>query len=347
MSEPLPISVVIPAYNAEDEIRETLASVLAQTRPPFEIIVVDDGSSDRTAEVARSSEGVTVVSQTNAGVAAARNRGIGLASQPWIALLDADDHWLPEKLALQWEALEATGARLCATDFSFVHPNGERSMGALDTNRGYRRVVEERATPGVVHLARDTVALAVPTGMFLLPSTLVFARQLVTKDETWFLERAALGETPYYNLPEDAEWVLRMLRNTDVALVKRVLVEYRVLIGSLSCNAGRMRFGDVKLGELVCARPENYASGCAGELQRLRRSRFREATTQFLRQLDFGGAFVVAREAYRYRRGPGEAALLVFARAMDWAPARFLARAARALWRGGFKVVALRLFPAR
>ncbi|MHC5190567.1 MAG: glycosyltransferase family 2 protein, partial [Planctomycetota bacterium] len=82
------ISVVIPAYNAEKHIARAIDSVLAQTRPADEIIVVDDGSTDATAEVVRSyGEKVIFIQQENAGVSVARNAGIEAASGDWIAFL--------------------------------------------------------------------------------------------------------------------------------------------------------------------------------------------------------------------------------------------------------------------
>jgi glycosyltransferase involved in cell wall biosynthesis len=96
----LRISVVIPAYNAERFLPRCLKSVFAQTLKPEEVIVVDDGSSDQTAAIA-ASLGATVFSQTNSGLADARNKGMRNASGEWIALLDADDLWAPEKLERQ------------------------------------------------------------------------------------------------------------------------------------------------------------------------------------------------------------------------------------------------------
>jgi len=102
MSDEPTVSVVIPAYNAERYIGETLESVLAQTYRDFEIVVVDDGSTDGTREIVRNyGEPVRLVEQPNSGPAAARNRGIREARGELIAFIDADDLWLPEKLALQ------------------------------------------------------------------------------------------------------------------------------------------------------------------------------------------------------------------------------------------------------
>src|ERR1044071_9784434 len=95
------VSVVIPAYNAERYLGEAIESVLAQTYAPLETIVVDDGSSDGTAAVARSHPGVTLISQENAGPAAARNRGFAASRGELIAFHDADDLMTPDKLAVQ------------------------------------------------------------------------------------------------------------------------------------------------------------------------------------------------------------------------------------------------------
>jgi glycosyltransferase involved in cell wall biosynthesis len=96
------ISVIIPAHNAEATLAETLASVVTQTLPPDEIIIVDDGSTDRTAKIAASAHAsVRVVCQANRGAAAALNAGLRLAVGDEIAFIDADDLWAKEKLSTQ------------------------------------------------------------------------------------------------------------------------------------------------------------------------------------------------------------------------------------------------------
>jgi len=100
------VSCVIPVYNGERYLAEAIASVLAQTYRPIELIVVDDGSTDGSAEVARSFYQVRYFYRPHRGLGAARNQGVGLARGSFFAFLDADDVWLPDKLTLQMAAFE-------------------------------------------------------------------------------------------------------------------------------------------------------------------------------------------------------------------------------------------------
>jgi glycosyltransferase involved in cell wall biosynthesis len=107
------VSVVICAFNEEEHIGRLLQSLKGQTRPPAEVIVVDDGSRDATAEAleALGDPRVTVVRNAfGRGVAGARNRGIERAAHPWIAFLDDDDRWSPDKLRVQLDRAEAEAA---------------------------------------------------------------------------------------------------------------------------------------------------------------------------------------------------------------------------------------------
>jgi glycosyltransferase involved in cell wall biosynthesis len=100
----LPVSVVIPAYNRAGMLPRAIRSAWAQSpTPPAEVVVVDDASSDRTATVASENGARVIGHNENLGAAAARNTGVEAAGQPWIALLDSDDEWLPHHLATLWE----------------------------------------------------------------------------------------------------------------------------------------------------------------------------------------------------------------------------------------------------
>ena len=117
----LSISVVIPAYNAAATIVRAIDSVLAQSRLPDEIIVIDDGSTDETSKrIKKYGAQVRYVYQENAGPSVARNKGIEAANSEWIAFLDADDEWLPETLDLQCELL-GRNKHLVWTTANFYH----------------------------------------------------------------------------------------------------------------------------------------------------------------------------------------------------------------------------------
>jgi glycosyltransferase involved in cell wall biosynthesis len=108
MSDALRISVVIPAYNAEKYLAEALESVWAQTRQPFEVVAIDDGSTDGTAAVLEANaDRIRTMRQENQGICAARNAGIAMAEGDVIAFLDSDDLWPEESLEARAAVLEA------------------------------------------------------------------------------------------------------------------------------------------------------------------------------------------------------------------------------------------------
>ena len=123
---PVSVGVVIPTFNRAHLLGRALDSVLAQTLRPRQIVVVDDGSTDATAELLAKYPDVECLRQENCGVSAARNLGIRHCGCDWIALLDSDDEWLPEKLRVQFEALaENPGHRLIHSDEIWIR-NGRR-----------------------------------------------------------------------------------------------------------------------------------------------------------------------------------------------------------------------------
>lgn len=116
------VSVVIPTYNRAGLLERALASIAQQSFPASEVLIVDDGSDDETLEmVGERFPAFEVLSQPNRGVSSARNRGIRAARHEWIALLDSDDEWTPDKLEAQIAALDAEpGRRLVHCDETWV-----------------------------------------------------------------------------------------------------------------------------------------------------------------------------------------------------------------------------------
>src|ERR1700694_2891614 len=103
-SNPL-VSCIVPVYNGERYLRSALESIFAQDYRPLEVIVVDDGSSDKSAVIAQDFKQVRYMHQTNQGVATARNAGLAAARGEFIAFLDQDDLWMSDKLSIQIEHL--------------------------------------------------------------------------------------------------------------------------------------------------------------------------------------------------------------------------------------------------
>jgi glycosyltransferase involved in cell wall biosynthesis len=196
------VSCVIPAYNAERYLDRALNSVLEQSRPPQEIIVVDDGSMDGTAAVLEAyGSRLRVVRQENAGPAAARNRGIRMAAGELICFQDADDEWHRDKLAKQLALFDACPAvGVCITRLRNVWAQH------LDADR---RALEAHAS------AND-------------PPGYVFQTSLIRRDV--FAHAGMLDEK--LRRAEDVEWFTRVRdAGIELAIVPEVLV-YRHLHGA-------------------------------------------------------------------------------------------------------------------
>lgn len=125
------VSIIVPVYNAEKFIRETMESVLAQTYPDWELLLVEDGSSDGSAKVIDSfitekqETRIRLIRQpSNQGAARARNRGLKEAQGRYIAYLDADDLWVPEKLQKQLLFMKEKDAAFVFTGYEFADENG-------------------------------------------------------------------------------------------------------------------------------------------------------------------------------------------------------------------------------
>ncbi|HZT25729.1 MAG TPA: glycosyltransferase family A protein [Pseudolabrys sp.] len=138
------VSVVVPVFNGEKVVSRALRSVQAQTYADFEVVVVDDGSTDQTAaRIAEIADGRfnCIRHPRNRGAAAARNTGVAAARGRWIAFLDCDDTWAADKLARQIESLKSSGAAACASGYR-LHKNGrERLFDVKLTSRQFRREI--------------------------------------------------------------------------------------------------------------------------------------------------------------------------------------------------------------
>ena len=159
------VSIVIPAYNASAYLAETLSSVCSSTFRDIEIIVVDDGSTDTTSDVVKTIEKfdsrVRLLSQPNCGMSAARNRGIDSSESDYIALIDSDDIWHPEKLRCQLQRLrdhpDHDFSYTGFTTFSGTPPaqfENERRVGIVDHGKSgwiyHHLILDNLALPSSV-----------------------------------------------------------------------------------------------------------------------------------------------------------------------------------------------------
>ena len=139
------ISVIIPTYNRAHILPRALDSVLAQTQLPIEIIVVNDGSTDGTKSVLSNYPGLKIIDQQHSGVSAARNIGLEHTNGEWIAFLDSDDEWLPEKLEQQWAAICNDDKLICHTEEIWIR-NGKR-VNPMKKHQKYGEYIYEKCLP--------------------------------------------------------------------------------------------------------------------------------------------------------------------------------------------------------
>ncbi|NJS14186.1 MAG: glycosyltransferase family 2 protein [Sphingopyxis sp.] len=219
-------SVLIPVYNAAETLPATVRSVLTQSQPDFELILVDDGSRDASLaimlELAASDRRIRVVQQANGGVAAARNLAMELARGRFLAFLDADDLWHPKKLAqhaafhVHWPDLAISFARVA---FS--------------------------ASPHVDDWSRQTCSAACPGVVGL--SDLLAENPACTMSNMVVSRAAAARIGPFrsgMNFAEDQEWLVRAAAaGLEIRCLDAVLVAYRFSPDGLSINLEKMYAG--------------------------------------------------------------------------------------------------------
>lgn len=208
------VSVVIPMFQAEAWITDALASVSAQTYPWVEVVVVDDGSSDRGADrvalFAESTERpVRLIQTTNNGVAVARNQGIAESSGAYVALLDADDLWHPFKLEHQVARLQDSGSPMCTCSYEFFDGRTRRRIGVVRIDDG------SAALSGWLALEGNGLALG---------STALIRRRAIDD-----LRRF----DPTLSISADLDFALKMSEVGHIDALPEMLVAYRVHPGQM------------------------------------------------------------------------------------------------------------------
>jgi glycosyltransferase involved in cell wall biosynthesis len=197
------VSAIIPAFNASSFISETIDSVACQTFHDVEIIVVDDGSSDKTVSYVRKfGKAVKLITQSNEGPSEARNRGVHEAAGEFVAFLDADDVWEPEKLSRQLAAI-GEGDGLCYTD---------------RINFGQLGALSELQSDGVFQPSGDVYRDLLLCN-FITTSSVLMRRQL-------FLDLGGFNKR--LRVAHDWDFWLRVAEQYTVAFCPEPLVRYRV-----------------------------------------------------------------------------------------------------------------------
>ena len=208
------LSVVIPAYNIEEFILPAVRSVLSQEVESMEVIVVDDGSTDATAEVVTTirDDRLRLIRQANRGLAGARNTGIRYARGKYIAFLDGDDVWFPQKVQKQLELMESNvNLGFTYTYSAYINQNGERSGQLWVTS------------------------IREPSFKDLIKRNHVMASSVVARKDC-VLQAGLFDEN--LRACEDQEFWVRILYKTKykARLLPEVLAGYRVRAGSLTLN---------------------------------------------------------------------------------------------------------------
>jgi glycosyltransferase involved in cell wall biosynthesis len=218
------VSVIIPTYNRSNLVTRAVDSVLQQTYPNHEVIVVDDGSTDDTRQVLASyKDRITYIYQKNSGNAVARNTGIRAARGKWIAFLDSDDVWLPEKLSRQMEILTRSSAKVSYTNI--IWNSGDEDI--LSKNQGHEDYNYEGKT-----FDEPFDLLFFESGHKVL-STLIVERNLLCRV-------GCFDERVKYH--EDVRLCLRLAFETSFAYVNEPLAVFDRRPGlhrvSADCNYG-------------------------------------------------------------------------------------------------------------
>jgi glycosyltransferase involved in cell wall biosynthesis len=207
------VSILIPAYKAERWIGESVTSAIGQTWPKKEIIIVDDGSPDRTLEVARSFESrmVKVITQENMGVCGARNKGLSLAQGDYIQWLDADDILHPEKIALQLQRGDSGPDSLVLRTCSW--------------GKFFYRTSNAKFQPDSLWQDLEPVEWLInkfANGVWMNPSVWLVSRKLIELAGSWDETLSGSGD-------DDGEYACRLVsRSERVHFVQKAKCYYRI-----------------------------------------------------------------------------------------------------------------------
>ncbi len=244
------VSVVTPLYNSSRYIEGTLESLQAQTFADWESILVDDGSTDDTPQRVQrflDDPRFTYLSQDNQGIGAARNRGIGAARGEWIALLDHDDRWRPQKLARQLAAGERHGFEIVGSDAEVVRDGG-RTRYSDYLHEDTREALERAGDPDV-----DLYALLIRMN-FLCASSVMLRRSL-------FAQHGLLDQS--VAPADDYDMWLRCAPHASIGYVAEPLVEYVLHERNHSWRSIEMRRAAIRV---LCRTLDR----CAGDARRSR-----------------------------------------------------------------------------
>lgn len=268
------VSIIMPAYNAEKYIADAIKSVLKQTYPHFELIIVDDASQDRTVEIVRSfnDERIKLIChETNKGPGGARNTALEAARGRWITVLDADDWYLPNRLeVLVKAAREAGGGYFIADDLllSFDTPNGLKPWKRQSLNYGIKFRGKNFMDFGLCSFLESGAPVIKP----------FISLQHIRDYNLWYQPGCYYGE--------DLEFVCHLFR---IGLRLRLLAEplylYRLTPGSLTGSRGREEL--INVYKRLCSEPGFSADEKAlfsKMIQKIKKELGYEPFTQALKQ---------------------------------------------------------------
>lgn len=255
----VPVSVILPAHNAEQFIAEAIRSVQKQTVCVAEIIVVENVCSDRTGDIAREL-GATVIKEDRLGLSIARNAGIRAAAARWIAFLDTDDWWSPNKIELQWRAIQEfpEAALISCDNYFFKNGAVTRLDEQVITNR-WRNL-----SPPPIR-GETCLIIERPPGDMLGRFCPLSPSALIRRDV--FDQVGFFDEELRYN--DELECFMRIMARYQLAVVEQPLLYCRLHEHNRSRNIEGKQAAYVQMVSLMLKHPERYPPG-AGEIEKKR-----------------------------------------------------------------------------